>query len=402
MEQNFNLIYQTSFENNSFLELQKYCTDLMSKYPDKILKSLDFSSVPEKILISLIQSDNLQMSEIQVWENVLKWGLVQNPGLSSNPSNYSKDDFNSLKNTLQSCIPFIRFYNLTSQEFSDHILPYKEVLPEELYMDLLKTFLSLNPNSKPGHKSNPRMTKEITPPPPPRSSYSYSKNTFDDLDKQPQLSSSSSNYKGDLIDFSASTLFNSNPIHKSNPRMTKEITPPSPLKPSVSYFNEPPRLSSNPFETFLSLNSLNTNSKPSHKSDSRMTKEIPPPPPPPPFFNPSYLYHKSNPRMTPPRPITPSYFNDLHKLPRLSSISSNKNGDLSSASTYQELTPWKGTQNIQRSLPVKLDQEFSEEYQETLIRLKDMGFNNEEENLKALKEFNGDLERVIENLISKM
>ncbi|CAG8701252.1 hypothetical protein RhiirA5_17748 [Rhizophagus irregularis] len=106
--------------------------------------------------------------------------------------------------------------------------------------------------------------------------------------------------------------------------------------------------------------------------------------------------------MTPPRPITPSYFNDLHKLPRLSSISSNKNGDLSSASTYQELTPWKGTQNIQRSLPVKLDQEFSEEYQETLIRLKDMGFNNEEENLKALKEFNGDLERVIENLISKM
>lgn len=66
------------------------------------------------------------------------------------------------------------------------------------------------------------------------------------------------------------------------------------------------------------------------------------------------------------------------------------------------MTPWKGTQNVQRSLPVKLDQEFSEEYQETLIRLKDMGFNNKEENLKALKEFNGDLERVIENLISKM
>ena len=68
MEKNFNFIHQTSFENN-FLELQKYCTDLISKEPDKIFKSLNFSSISEKILISLIQSDNLQMSEIQVWKN---------------------------------------------------------------------------------------------------------------------------------------------------------------------------------------------------------------------------------------------------------------------------------------------------------------------------------------------
>ncbi|POG73446.1 BTB/POZ protein, partial [Rhizophagus irregularis DAOM 181602=DAOM 197198] len=137
MGQNFNLVYQTSFENDSFSVLQKYCTDLVSKDPDKIFKSLDLSSVPENLLISLIQNDNLQMSEIQVWKNVLKWGLAQNPELSSNPSNYSKDDFNTLKNTLQQCIPFIRFYNFTSKEFSDNVLPYKEVLPEELFMDLL-------------------------------------------------------------------------------------------------------------------------------------------------------------------------------------------------------------------------------------------------------------------------
>ncbi|GBB90492.1 hypothetical protein RclHR1_17480005 [Rhizophagus clarus] len=160
MEQNFNLIYQTSFENNSFLELQKYCTDLVSKTPEKIFKSLDLSSISEKLLISLIQNDNLQMREIEVWENVLKWGLAQNPELSSDPSTYSKEDFNSLKNTLQKCIPFIRFYDLTSKEFSDYILPYKEILSEELYMDLLKTFLNLHPNSKPTHKSNSRIIEK--------------------------------------------------------------------------------------------------------------------------------------------------------------------------------------------------------------------------------------------------
>ncbi|GET52844.1 BTB/POZ protein [Rhizophagus irregularis DAOM 181602=DAOM 197198] len=80
MEQNFNLIYQTSFE--------------------------------------------------KVWENVLKWGFAQNPGFPSDPSNFSKDDFTSLKNTLHQCIPF------------------------ELYMDLLKTFL--DPDSKPIDKPKPR------------------------------------------------------------------------------------------------------------------------------------------------------------------------------------------------------------------------------------------------------
>src|SRR5271154_3328962 len=103
-----------------------------SKEPEKIFKSLDFISIPEKSLVSLIQSDNIQMSEVQLWEYVLKWGLAQNPELSSDPSSYSKDDFNALKNTLQQCIPFIRFKNFTSKEFFNKVYPYKKIIPKEV------------------------------------------------------------------------------------------------------------------------------------------------------------------------------------------------------------------------------------------------------------------------------
>src|SRR5256885_2237423 len=119
----------------------------MSKEPDKLFTSLDFSSVSEKLLVSLIQNDNLQMSEIQVWEHVLKWGLALNSGLSSDPASFSKEDFNSLKNTLQQCIPFIKFRNITSKEFFGKVLPYKKVLPKELYKDLLKYFLDRDDNN---------------------------------------------------------------------------------------------------------------------------------------------------------------------------------------------------------------------------------------------------------------
>jgi hypothetical protein len=75
--QNFNLVYQTSFENDSFLELHTYCNNVILKKPDKIFKSPNFSLIPEKVLISLIQNDDLQMREIQIWERVLKRGFSQ-------------------------------------------------------------------------------------------------------------------------------------------------------------------------------------------------------------------------------------------------------------------------------------------------------------------------------------
>jgi len=148
LEQNFSLVYQTSFEHDSFLKLQQFCTGIVTNEPDKIFKSADFNLISEKSLVALIKNDNLKVSSAQVWEHVIKWGLAQNPGLPSYLTSFSNDDFNALKETLQQCIPLIKFYNLSSKEFIDKVLPYRKILPEELYEDLLKTFLSLSDPDK--------------------------------------------------------------------------------------------------------------------------------------------------------------------------------------------------------------------------------------------------------------
>ncbi|GES96336.1 BTB/POZ protein [Rhizophagus clarus] len=146
VNQNFNLIYQTSFNNDSFLKLQNICIELMSKEPEKIFNSIDFDSISEKCLITLIKQDDIQLDDIQIWERVVKWGIAQNPELPSDPLNYSKYDFNILKNTLQQFIPFIKFYNLSSEEFLNNVYPYKKIIPKELREDLIKYFL--NPNNQ--------------------------------------------------------------------------------------------------------------------------------------------------------------------------------------------------------------------------------------------------------------
>ncbi|RGB27053.1 hypothetical protein C1646_400467 [Rhizophagus diaphanus] len=113
----------------------------MAESPEKIFQSFDFTSLPEKSLISFLRRDDLQMKEIEVWEHVLKWGLAQNPNLIPDLETWSDDDFKTMKNSLQHCLPLIRFCCLSSIEFSRKIRPYKKLLSHQLYEGLLNSYL---------------------------------------------------------------------------------------------------------------------------------------------------------------------------------------------------------------------------------------------------------------------
>jgi hypothetical protein len=149
MEQHFELTYQAGFQSNSLLELQNFCTNTMAKYPEKIFKSLDFTSLSEKSLVSLIKRDDLQMKEIEIWEHVLKWGLEKNSTLLPDPTTWSDDDFKIMKNTLQHCLPLIRFFSLSSDQLVQKIRPYKRLLDDQFYEDLVNSYL--DSNSKPNN-----------------------------------------------------------------------------------------------------------------------------------------------------------------------------------------------------------------------------------------------------------
>ncbi|EXX76864.1 hypothetical protein RirG_029090 [Rhizophagus irregularis DAOM 197198w] len=147
MEQHFELIHRTSFQSNSLLEVQQFCTNLMANSPEKIFKSLDFTSLPEKSLVQLIKRDDLQMKEVEVWEHVLKWGLAQNPTLLPDPSTWSDEDFKTMENTLKHCIPLIRFFSLSSKDFLQKVRPCKNLLERQIYENLLNSHL--DPDSEP-------------------------------------------------------------------------------------------------------------------------------------------------------------------------------------------------------------------------------------------------------------
>ncbi|EXX52769.1 hypothetical protein RirG_250030 [Rhizophagus irregularis DAOM 197198w] len=141
IEQHFEFIQQISSQSNNLLELHELCTNLIIQSPEKIFKSFDFTSLSEKSLISLIKRDDLQMKEVEVWEHVLKWGLAQNSNLIQDSNTWTDDDFKKMKATLQNCIPLIRFFCLSSKEFTHKVRPYQKLLNNQLYEDLLNSYL---------------------------------------------------------------------------------------------------------------------------------------------------------------------------------------------------------------------------------------------------------------------
>ncbi|RGB27410.1 hypothetical protein C1646_769142 [Rhizophagus diaphanus] len=78
----------------------------MAQSPEKIFTSLDFTSLSEKSLILLIKRDDLQMNEIEVREHILKW------------------------------------------EFSQKVRPYQKLLDQQLYEELLNSYLEPGSVSK--------------------------------------------------------------------------------------------------------------------------------------------------------------------------------------------------------------------------------------------------------------
>ncbi|RIB24384.1 hypothetical protein C2G38_2139271 [Gigaspora rosea] len=160
----FTQIYQKSFQNNQFQNLQKWCNDFLVKYPTKIFDSEEFTSLQENALVSLIKRDDLQMEELKIWNYVIKWGIAQNPNLpSSGPEDLTREYFQTLKTTLQNCLPHIRYFQIPGDDIVDKIEPYQAILEKDLWKDIMKRIT--NPNREISSKIlPPRITLKPTLP----------------------------------------------------------------------------------------------------------------------------------------------------------------------------------------------------------------------------------------------
>ncbi|RHZ58626.1 hypothetical protein Glove_372g113 [Diversispora epigaea] len=137
----FSRVYHSIFDSNKYNEfkgLNQFYNDIITKHPNLIFESEDFTSLQEAALISILEKDNLQLEEIKIWDYVIKWGIAQNSTLPRNLEEWSEENFKTLKTTLQQFLPLIRYFYISEKDIWEKLKPYRNILGIQLWDDLFQ------------------------------------------------------------------------------------------------------------------------------------------------------------------------------------------------------------------------------------------------------------------------
>ncbi|CAI2162855.1 3961_t:CDS:2 [Funneliformis geosporum] len=149
----FSLVHQVSSKHQSFKKLHTHCDKTCQFTPEVVFKSIDFVNLHIDVLIYLLENKKLRLYEIQKWDYILRWGLVQTPSIpftiSDDPSSsydtslWLREHFRDLSNNTKSMIKLIDLKRISRKEFCDKVKPFKKILEKHHYDELLSHHLSV-------------------------------------------------------------------------------------------------------------------------------------------------------------------------------------------------------------------------------------------------------------------
>jgi hypothetical protein len=145
LHQNPTGILETVYQHKAFTDLWKFCLEIICEKPRILFKSNNFINLKAPLLELFLKRDDLDLKEIEIWENLLKWCFAQQ-NIANDPARWSKDDITKIEGELRRFIPLIRFYDIEPTDFFYKVYCYKEILPQDLINDLLE--FHIVPNMK--------------------------------------------------------------------------------------------------------------------------------------------------------------------------------------------------------------------------------------------------------------
>src|SRR3954447_6906961 len=143
---NFVKVLHTVFRLESCKQLQDYCLESICEDPEPFFNSRNFTTLEDSILLGLLKRDDLQIDEIELWNYLIKWGIAQTSELrgknTTKLNSWNEKDFLALKVTLNLFILHIRFFEISSKDFHSKVWPFKKVLPESLFEDIVSFYMA--------------------------------------------------------------------------------------------------------------------------------------------------------------------------------------------------------------------------------------------------------------------
>jgi hypothetical protein len=134
-------ILQTVFNHESLNNLREYCLEIICPEPEILFNSNKFIRLSAQLLEIILKREDLNIDEIEIWENMVKWGLAQEHYFDEDVSQWNQDDIMTFKRIICRFIPLIRFYDISPKDYMIKIKPYEEIFSKEFRDDLLNYYM---------------------------------------------------------------------------------------------------------------------------------------------------------------------------------------------------------------------------------------------------------------------
>ncbi|EXX73782.1 hypothetical protein GLOIN_2v1789120 [Rhizophagus irregularis DAOM 181602=DAOM 197198] len=127
----------------AFDKIRDYCIKIICQETEILFEIERFSTMPPRILELLLQQDKLELEEIDIWGYLIRWTYAQNPTIEFEPSKWTENDIEMMKDTIENLIPLIRFDNISYKDYFEKINPYEKLLSKKI----LRYYSNLNSES---------------------------------------------------------------------------------------------------------------------------------------------------------------------------------------------------------------------------------------------------------------
>ncbi|RGB23352.1 BTB/POZ domain-containing protein [Rhizophagus diaphanus] len=129
-----------TFQSENFKPMQDYCLEIIREAPKLVFERNTFLKLSSQ-MIELILKEKINLKEIEIWNNMIKWSCAQNPNVNQDPSKWTNDDIEIMKQTTHRLIPLIRFQDISSIAYYEKVYPYEELLPKKLMLEIMEFYL---------------------------------------------------------------------------------------------------------------------------------------------------------------------------------------------------------------------------------------------------------------------
>ncbi|CAG8816585.1 23690_t:CDS:2 [Gigaspora margarita] len=119
----FNFVVSLDFvcHHNHFRKLYDFVLNFTCRNPYLLFNSIDLLLLDKVTMICLLERDDLEFEERDIWDYLIKWGITNSKKLldqnisnwfDEDITNWSDDQFSALKETISQCIPLIRYCHI--------------------------------------------------------------------------------------------------------------------------------------------------------------------------------------------------------------------------------------------------------------------------------------------------